>query len=168
MYGECYDISVVIARPFNHTGPGQSETYVVSDFCKQIAKMELRTSQEGERRLRVGNLDSVRDFLDVRDVVSAYTTLAQRGEAGQVYNVCSGRGVSMGEILELALQMTEVKIHVEVDRDKCRAEEKQFRVGDNGKLLALRNWTPRFTLQQTIADTLEAWRMCLASGVDRA
>lgn len=154
-YGENYGCRVVTARPFNHSGPGQSEEFVVADFCKQIALIEAGRNAP---QVLVGNLSPVKEFLDVRDVVRAYAGLAEKGVAGEVYNVCSGVGVQIGEILELALGRARVEIEVIVSPEKYRQSGHQPGVGNKEKIHALLGWRPQYTLEQTVADTLEYWR----------
>lgn len=154
---------VVITRPFNHTGPGQSEDFVLSDFCKQIALLELEATRSGksDQKMYVGNLKSTLDFLDVRDVVQAYSGLAEKGVEGEIYNICSGVGTEVSEILDTALSLAEIDIELEVSADKLDKKGDGWLVGNNQKLRSLLDWTPRYTLQQTVADTLDGWRALL-------
>jgi len=148
--------SVVIARPFNHSGPGQSESFVISDFCRQAVLLENKP--EGRRTIQVGNLESARDFLDVRDVVAAYIGLAEKGAAGEIYNIASGQAATIQTILGTVLRLSEVSIQVEVSPEKYRPATAQPMVGSSKKLHELLGWKPRYSLEQTIADTMEFWR----------
>ena len=121
-------LDVVCVRAFNHTGPGQQPNFVVPDFCRQIALIEAGAPA----RMRVGNLDSVRDFLHVDDVVDAYNRLIERRVPGQAYNVASGRATRIQEVLDLLCEMSAVPITVEVDPQKWR--ESDSRVGNNQRL----------------------------------
>lgn len=154
-YRRSYGCRVVTARPFNHSGPGQSEDFVISDFCRQIASIE---QGEREPKILVGNLAPVREFLDVRDVVSAYVGLAEKGVEGEAYNICRGEGTEIREILRLALAQSRLEIEVVVSPEKYRPCTGERVVGSNRKLRSLLNWTPRYTLEQTIQDTLDYWR----------
>ena len=147
---------VVIARPFNHSGPGQRETFVVSDFCRQAVLLENKS--EGNRTIQVGNLASARDFLDVRDVVAAYTGLAEKGAAGEIYNIASGQAITIQAILDTVLKLAKTSIRVEVSADKYRPNVGEPLVGTSEKLHKLLGWKPRYSLEQTIADTLDFWR----------
>jgi GDP-4-dehydro-6-deoxy-D-mannose reductase len=151
-----YRMKVVIARPFNHSGPGQGEGFVVPDFCRQLARLELEAGAKTSPalRMRVGDLAPVRDFLDVRDVVQAYRLLAQLGEPGESYNVSSGQGVKIGDILGTALELSGLDVQVE----SRPAGPPEFLIGDNSKLTRLTGWTPRYSLKEMIADTLEFYR----------
>jgi len=149
-------LDVVRVRPFNHSGPGRPPSYAESSFAQQIAQIE-----RGEREpvLRVGNLDAVRDFSDVRDVVRAYTLLLERGEPGAVYNVCSGRGWSMRKVVDHLVSRSKTKPRVEVDPALYRPAppEGSRLVGDPARISAL-GWTPRYRFEETLDDLLADWR----------
>ncbi len=155
-YCRDFGTSVVIARPFNHSGPGQSETFVISDFCRQAVLIEKKVQAAGT--IQVGNLASARDFLDVRDVVSAYTGLAEKGVAGEIYNIASGRATSIQAILDTVLGLAKATIQVEVSAEKYRPGIGKALVGNSEKLQKLLAWRPRYPLEQTIADTMDFWR----------
>jgi len=155
-YCQDFGSRVVVARPFNHSGPGQRESFVVSDFCRQAVLLENKSG--GDRIIQVGNLASARDFLDVRDVVAAYVGLAEKGTAGEIYNIASGQVTSIQTILDTVLRLAKVKIQVEVSAEKYRPGAGQPMVGSSQKLHKLLGWQPRYTLEQTIADTMDFWR----------
>ena len=147
-------LDVVIARPFNHTGPRQDPSFSVPAFAQQIARIEAGTT---EPVLRAGNLDAERDITDVRDVVDAYAVLAERGRAGTPYNVCSGRAWRIGDLLDMMLGRARVPIRVEVDESRLRPIELPRLVGDNTRLRSL-GWTPRISVERMLDDVLEHWR----------
>ena len=151
-------LDVVRVRAFNHAGPGQSDAFVVSSFAKQLAEIE---ADRREPILRVGNLDSVRDFLDVQDVVEAYTRLLDPTVESGVYNVASGVGVRVGEVLEGLLALTPRRPKVEVDPARFRPTN--YSVGDATRLRAATGWRPRVALADTLSRTLEAWRAELSA-----
>ena len=151
-------LHVVVARAFNHTGPGQEPTFVCSDFARQIARIE--TSRE-RAVLRVGDLTARRDFLDVRDVVRAYVLLLEKGDAGEVYNVCSGKAWSIGEILEILRGYAGRPIAVEADPARGRSEDVPTLVGSFAKLEAATGWRPGIPLERTLKDLLDSWRAVL-------
>ncbi len=159
-YRKHFASRVVITRPFNHTGPGQSQAFVISDFCRQIAMREQEAARSGksDQKMLVGNLNSTVDFLDVRDVVRAYTGLAAKGVEGETYNICSGVGTQISEILDAAINLTELNLELEVSSSKSRKRDEGWLVGDNQKLRSILDWTPQYSLRQTIQDTLNAWR----------
>ena len=145
--------AVLCARAFNHIGPGQSAAFAASGFAKQIAEIECGLRP---RRLRVGNLSAVRDFLDVRDVAEAYRTLLLGDAPPGAYNVCSGVGVSLRELLEQLLQHSDVDPAIEVDAKLWRPTPAS--VGSPARLRAQTGWTPTLPLAQTLRDLLEDWR----------
>ena len=147
-------LDVVIARPFNHTGPRQDPSFSVPAFAQQIARIEAGTT---EPVLRAGNLDAERDITDVRDVVDAYAVLAERGRAGTPYNVCSGRAWRIGDLLDMMLGRARVPIRVEVDESRLRPIELPRLVGDNTRLRSL-GWMPRISVERMLDDVLEHWR----------
>jgi GDP-4-dehydro-6-deoxy-D-mannose reductase len=149
-------LDAVIARPFNHTGPGRPSLYAESSFAEQIARIE-RGAQEPV--LRVGNLDPVRDFSDVRDVVEAYVALLARGESGATYNVCSGEARSMRAVLDRLLSRSTAKPRVEVDPERYRAQPPDSLAfkGDASRLRAL-GWAPSHSVDAAFDELLDAYR----------
>lgn len=157
-YVEGYAFQAMIVRPFNHIGPGQPTGYVCSDFARQIAAIKLG---QAEPILRVGNLAPVRDFMDVRDTVEAYWTIATKGTPGEIYNVSSSHPVSIQEIVSLLCSLAGIQPRIEVDQDKFRPIETLRLFGDSSKLRTL-GWNPRFELKQTLKDILDYWLASLA------
>jgi GDP-4-dehydro-6-deoxy-D-mannose reductase len=149
-------LDVITVRPLNHSGPGRPPQYAESAFARQVACIE-RGQQEPV--LRVGNLEEIRDFSDVRDVVRAYALLLQRGERGAIYNVCSGRGWKLRAVLEHLIARAGIEPVIEVDPALYRAGDPERRalVGDPTKLRAL-GWAPRYRFEETLDDLLEDWR----------
>ncbi|HEX5869149.1 MAG TPA: GDP-mannose 4,6-dehydratase, partial [Longimicrobium sp.] len=149
--GESGRIEVVVARSFNHTGPGQDPRFALASFARQLAIIR----QEGsEPVLRVGNLSARRDLLDVRDVVRAYVRLVEAGEPGAVYNVCSGEARSMAEAVDELVELSGTDARVEVDPSRVRPVDVPLLLGDNGRLRGL-GWAPEIPFRQTLADLLE-------------
>lgn len=145
-------------RPFNHTGPGQSDTYVVSDFARQVAEI---MSGKRDPVIHVGNLEAERDFLDVRDVVRAYATAAvQDLETGPdcVYNIASGRPRRIRDILDALIAQSGMAIEVREDPAKLRPNEIPAAYGDASKARERLNWVPLVPFEQTLADVLGYWR----------
>jgi GDP-4-dehydro-6-deoxy-D-mannose reductase len=140
-------IEVVIARPFNHIGPGQRQEFVVPSFLERI-EAAVRAS---ESTITVGELDAVRDFTDVRDVVRAYGLLLERGQRGVVYNICSGHPVRIREILETGLRVSGHDLRYEVDPALLRPEGANQRYGDCQRLQDL-GWSARYSLEDSIRD----------------
>ena len=154
-YVQVEKLDIVLARPFPHTGPGQGPDFVFSDWASQIARIE---KGEAEPVLRVGNLEVRRDYSDVRDIVRAYVLLLRRGRRGEVYNVCSGRAVSLAEILEKLLSFSRKKIRVEQDPAKLRKTDIPFLAGDGSKIARETGWTAVLPLDKTLRDLIEFWR----------
>lgn len=150
-----YGIKHAHVRAFNHYGPGQKEGFVVSDFASKIARIEFFQS---EPVLRVGNLQATRDFLDVRDVVTAYAILAENENAVGIYNVCSGKPTKVQEILDLLLNSSDTKIAIEVDPAIFRPLEVPTFVGSATKLMSEIDWLPARNLADTLRETLDWWR----------
>jgi GDP-4-dehydro-6-deoxy-D-mannose reductase len=149
------DFGAVVVRSFNAVGPGQSRHFALPSFAAQLAAVRRR---EREAVLRVGDLSPRRDFVHVADVVDAYRTLAERGEAGTVYNLASGVGTSIAEALDRLLRISGVKARVERDESRIRPVDIPALVGDNRKLRAL-GWTPARDLDQALD---ELWREAVA------
>ncbi|MBN2408760.1 MAG: GDP-mannose 4,6-dehydratase [Candidatus Aminicenantes bacterium] len=154
-YRRSEDLDVVIARPFPHTGPGQSPDFVCSDWARQIVRIE-RGGREPV--LRVGRTDVQRDFTDVRDIVRAYILLLEKGRTGDVYNVCSGRSTALREILEVFLSSAAGNVRIEQDPERLRKVDIPCLVGDSRKIREQTGWEPRLPLERTLADLLDYWR----------
>ncbi len=154
MWAERFDVDAVITRSFNHTGPGQRDAFVLSSFARQVAAV---ADGRAPAVLRVGNLDVRRDFTDVRDVCDAYVALLERGERGQVYNVCSGRAVGLRDVLSMLCDIAGVSVRVEVDPDRLRPVDMPELRGDPSKIERDTGWRARIPLEQTLRDLLAWW-----------
>ncbi|MHA1847402.1 MAG: GDP-mannose 4,6-dehydratase, partial [Promethearchaeota archaeon] len=143
-----------ISRSFNHTGPGQPDRFVIPSFAKQAVIAEKGSL----KRIKVGNVGVIRDFSDVRDVVKAYYSLFQKGKKGDMYNVCSGIGRSLEEILHLLLDKAGVSVDVEVDESLLRKEDIPELVGSNEKIKMETGWKPEIPFSRTLEDMLSYWR----------
>lgn len=152
-------LATIRVRPFGHTGPGQSPRFVVPALATRIARAE----RDGHDEVPVGSLEAVRDLSDVRDVVRAYRLLAERGEPGEVYNVCSGTGVSVRDVAERLLARARHPITLVTDPELVRPVEVPRLVGSNARLRAATGWTPEIALDQTVADVLDHARTALSS-----
>lgn len=141
---------VVIARSFNHTGPGQDARFVLPSFARQLVRMRRG---EVEPVLKVGNLEVRRDFLDVRDVVEAYLWLIDAGASGEVYNVCSGTAQSLRAIVETMVRLSETGARIEEDAERLRPADIPVLVGDSSRLRAL-GWEARIPLERSLRDVL--------------
>ncbi|OBY76961.1 hypothetical protein BBG47_24290 [Paenibacillus sp. KS1] len=155
-YVKTYGLHIRYARPFNHIGPGQGLGFVTSDFAKQIVDIE---KEKQPPYIKVGNLESKRDFTDVRDIVEAYHILVQCGIDGEVYNVCTGRAMSMQYLLDFFVQHCKHPEPIKVIRDELKMRPSDYPIyyGDNGKINEL-GWHPKIGLEQSLSDILDYWR----------
>ena len=154
-YWMSWKVDSVRTRGFNHEGPRRGPVFVASDFAKQVADIE-----RGRRApvLSVGNLDSRRDFTDVRDMVKGYWLSLEKGEPGEVYNLCSGKDYSIRQVLDLLLAMTSTKIEVRQDPARMRPSDVPVLLGDGSKFEAATGWKPTIPFEQTLQDMLDYWR----------
>lgn len=160
IYARAYKMDIIMVRAFNHSGPAQSEIFVISDFCRQIAEIE-----KGMREpvMKVGNLSARRDFTDVRDVVRAYRLLGEKGTSGAVYNVGRGKAVDIQFILDTALSFAKRSIEVTQDPARMRASDIPLIEPDVSRIAADTGWSAEISMEQTIEDTLNYWRKKLMS-----
>ncbi len=154
-YCQSYGLDVILARPFNHIGPGQSPRFVVSDFARQIACIERQLQ---EPVLSVGNLAATRDFLDVRDVVEVYRSLLEKGKTGEVYNVCSGREVVLSDLVKILLSFASRPIELRIDQARFRPVDIPRMCGSHAKLMADTGWRPQRDITETLAEVFTYWR----------
>lgn len=157
-YFYCYGLSVVRTRTFNLVGPGEPDSLVCSAFARQIIEI-----QGGLRApvLEVGNLESVRDFLDVRDAVRAYFEVAQNGRSGEVYNVCSGVGIHIQDVLDLLFSLSAVRAEIKPKGEFSTVCDVPRQVGDHNRLSAVTGWRPSISLSQSLMDLLLYWQQAL-------
>lgn len=155
IYHRAYNKDIIIVRAFNHSGAGQAETFVISDFCKQVAEIEsgLKTPE-----ISTGNLSAKRDFTDVRDIVRAYRLLGEKGVSGKTYNVGRGKAVSIEYILNTAIGLSEVPITHRLDPNRLRASDIPIIEPDVSEIFKDTGWSAEISVGQTISDTLDYWR----------
>jgi GDP-4-dehydro-6-deoxy-D-mannose reductase len=146
---------VHIARPFNHFGPRQNPSFVGSGFARTIALIEAGRMRP---EIQVGNLEPLRDLTDVRDTVRAYQLILERGTPGRPYNVCSGRPIKVGHLLDMMLRRAHVSIRVVVDPERYRPNDSPIVQGNPARIREELGWTPRIAVEQTIEDLLAFWR----------
>lgn len=147
-------IKIIEARPFNHIGPGQATGFVVPDFAKQIAQMRAGLIRP---LLRVGNLDAERDFTDVRDVVRSYALLAEKGQAGKMYHICSGQPVPIYTIVNILAELAEISLDIEYDPERMRPSDTPVLYGSFADLRRDTGWTPEIHMRQSLAESLAEW-----------
>lgn len=152
------EFDYMVARPFNHIGPGQNEGFIVPDLAKQIVQAEKGAIRE----ISVGNLDAKRDYTDVRDIVRAYRLLIEKGVNGETYNICSGKSVSGHKILEGLLKHSDTKPKVIPDSAKMRPSDTKDIYGDISKISKDTGWKPRIDIEKTLGDCMDDWRSRLS------
>ena len=148
-------LKIVRIRPFNHTGPRRKETFVLSSWCKQVAEMEKGLK---EKVLPVGNIETVRDFTDVRDMVRGYYLAAEKAEAGEAYNLCSGKGLPLEKLVGLVQDAAKVDFEVRKSPELMRRVDVPRLVGDKSKFSQATGWQPEIPLEKTVKDMLDYWR----------
>ena len=145
-----YGQRIVVARPFNHVGPGQSTSFAVPALARRV----LEARRDGRRELVVGTVTTRRDFTDVRDVVRAYRLLVERAAPGSVYNVCSGRDVAIADVAHLVMGLAGVELRLVTDPDLVRPVDSSVVRGDPSLLYEATGWSPRLSLDTTLRDVL--------------
>jgi len=157
-YFQSYGLKVVRTRGFNHTGPRRGHVFVTSNFCSQVAAIELGLQ---EPVIRVGNIDAIRDFTDVRDMVRAYWLAVTKAKPGEVYNIATGNGIVIREMLERLISLASVEVKIETDPERLRPSDVEILIGDASKFKADTGWEPRIPFDQTLRDLLDYWRTTL-------
>lgn len=155
-------VEIVRTRTFPHTGKRRGAVFAESSFARQIAEIEL---ERAPPVIQVGNLEAIRDFSDVREVIASYLLLLERGENGAVYNVCSGVGIAMRDMLNALIALSGVKVEVHIDPARLRPSDLKVLVGDPGKLRQAIGFAPTGRLESALRELLEDWRTSVAQGL---
>jgi len=159
-----YGLDVRFTRSFNHTGPGQTPQFVCSDWAKQVAAIALNKSAP---RIQVGDLSPTIDFSDVRDVVRAYAAILENGRKGEVYNVCSNKGVALDSILSYLIKKCNTPIAVEHDPSRIRTHKTSIKItGDHSKLTRDTGWNPSIPIEKTLDDIFQYWTTHLSPAAE--
>lgn len=153
IFVEAYGLNIVLTRSFNHIGPGQDQRFVVPSFINRI--LEIKRSGNISGTIETGDLNIIRDFVDVRDVVKAYYMLLKNGKTGDIYNVCSGMPVALGRIVEIISDYFEMTITTKINLDYVRPQDNQIIVGSPFKIENEVGWYPEIPLKKTIKDMIE-------------
>jgi len=153
-YFSAEKLPVIILRMFNLLGPGQSPDLACSNFARQIALAETG----GNAEISTGNLDSQRDFVDVRDAVRAFMLAAETGKPGQVYNVCSGKAIRIQSCLNEMVSMSTCQVKVRVDAGQVQSNDVPIQIGSAEKIRLAVGWEPKISLKQSLTDLLNDWR----------
>lgn len=156
-YYKSYGLHTIITRTFNHTGPRRGDCFVESSFSKQVAMIEAGLQ---EPLIKHGNLEAVRDYTDARDVAAAYWTAMDECNPGEPYNICSSMRISIGDLLQLFIGLStfDGEIKTEVDPDRLRPSDVVLLYGDSTKFQQTTGWIPKYNLERTMGDLLDAWR----------
>lgn len=154
-YFQVHGLNTICVRAFNLLGPGLSAEMACSVFARQIAIAEKSGNSSV---ISTGSLDAKRDFVDARDAVRAYELIAKKGKPGEVYNVASGRAVSIGECLSLLLKQAEVRVEAVLDPAKLQKNDVPIQIGSVKKLKDAAKWSPRISLKKSLSDLLNDWR----------
>lgn len=161
-YCKAFGMPIYVVRAFSHSGPHQKTVAVLSDWAMQVAKIDLGISQP---LIKVGNMAVVRDYTDVRDVVQAYAALVEKGTPGEPYNVCSGIGYRLSDLLEKYRGFTSKSIDVVIDKSRMRPVDIPILVGSNEKIKKDTGWSPTIPIDITLRDTFNFWRDYLVEEV---
>jgi GDP-4-dehydro-6-deoxy-D-mannose reductase len=156
IYAHGYGLDIVMTRSFNHFGPFQKDVFVLPSFVKQIVVMKYNGAKNNQ--LTTGDVTIIRDFTDVRDVASAYYMLLTTGKKGEVYNVCSGTGWSLKEIIDKISSALKIDVQVVPNASLFRPDDNRAIIGSNEKLRSAVNWAPKYTLEETLNEMIAYWQ----------
>ncbi|WP_162053124.1 GDP-mannose 4,6-dehydratase [Pontibacter pamirensis] len=155
VYVEGYGMDIVMTRSFNHIGPGQRDLFVISSFAKQLVSM---ARIEGKAHLVTGDTSIIRDFVDVRDVVRAYYLLLKKGKKGEIYNICSGTGTTLKEVLDKMGMILGTEVENQVNEKFIRPNDNQIIIGSNDKIKEAIGFEPSIPLDESLRDIIEYWK----------
>jgi len=156
-YARAYGMHIVVTRAFNHEGARRGKEFVTSNFARQAVLLSAGKVSE----LQVGNLDAVRDFSHVKDIVRAYWLALEKGEPGEVYNICSGKGVVIRELIDMLSRIVGKELPYSVDREHLRPSDVPYLIGDCSKFRKRTGWRPELTIQDAMTDLVAYWRQQL-------
>jgi len=156
-YVSKYNLDIILTRSFNHIGPMQRDIFVIPSIVKQILE-KIKIENSINIKLFVGDVSIIRDFLDVRDVVKAYHLLLDKGKPGDLYNVCSGIGRSIKEIIDMLSSLLNIQLIIELDKEKVRLGDNKIIIGDNSKIIKLTGWKPQILINDSLNDIISYWK----------
>lgn len=156
IFVDSFGLDIVLTRSFNHIGTGQRDIFVIPSFIHQICS-QIIENPVCNVQLDTGNVDIIRDFLDVRDVVTAYDSLFEKGIAGECYNVCSGNGNSLRKIIEIVAELTKANVCINVDKDKIRPNDNNIIIGSHQKITNQTGWIPKYSLKDSLNSIILEW-----------
>ena len=155
VYADGFGIDVIMTRSFNHIGPWQKDRFVIPSFAKQL--VEIKKDIKKQKKLITGNIDIIRDFLDVRDVVDAYLKLLKNGKRGEVYNICKGEGLSLKEIINKMSNFLNINIKIIRDEKLIRPNDNRIIIGCNEKIKKEVKWQPKYSIDESLNDIINFW-----------
>jgi len=156
VFAKGYGLDIVMTRSFNHIGPGQKEIFVIASFAKRLVEMK-RTGAKSPK-LITGDISLIRDFVDVRDVVRAYDGLLKKGIKGEIYNICSGIGYALRELVELMASILDMEVITETDERLIRPNDNKVIIGSNEKIRRDIGWMPEIPLRHSLEDVINFWK----------
>lgn len=156
IYAEGFNMDIIMTRSFNHIGPGQKNVFVISSFAKQL--VQIANDPNAEKKVVTGDLSIIRDFVDVRDVVKAYHMLLLHGKKAEIYNICSGKGISLKDILDKMCRILNIQIEVEKDPSLVRPNDNKIIIGSADKINAQIGWIPSIEIDQSLFDIIQWWQ----------
>jgi GDP-4-dehydro-6-deoxy-D-mannose reductase len=156
VYVDGYGLDIIMTRSFNHIGPFQRDIFAISSFAKQLVEIKKSGISSGE--LVTGDTSIVRDFTDVRDVVVAYDLLLKNGKPGEIYNVCSGKGTSLNDVIGIMARILDLNIHVRVNENLVRPSDNGIIIGSNEKIKREVGWDMKIPLEQSLMDIIDYWQ----------
>jgi GDP-4-dehydro-6-deoxy-D-mannose reductase len=156
VYVDGYGLDIVMTRSFNHIGPFQRDIFVISSFAKHL--VEIKKSGKNSGELVTGDTSIVRDFTDVRDVVVAYDLLLKKGKPGEIYNVCSGKGTSLNDVIGIMARILDISIRTQVNKKLVRPDDNRIIIGSNEKIKREICWDTKIPLEQSLMDIINYWQ----------
>jgi GDP-4-dehydro-6-deoxy-D-mannose reductase len=153
-----FNMNIIMTRSFNHIGPRQNKVFVISSFARQLCQIKL---DGGKGIIETGDVSIIRDFLDVRDVVDAYFKLLMYGEVGEVYNVCSGKGITLEEIIRKMANILEIEVEIRVNKKLIRPADNKIIIGSPEKLKQKINWELKYSIDNSLKDIINYWMQYL-------
>jgi len=152
VFAESYGLNIIMTRSFNHIGKGQDARFVIPSFIKRI--LEIKNSGRNQGVIETGDLSIIRDFTNVDDVVKAYDLLLHKGRVGEVYNVCSGKGTVLQDVIQRIAELCEVSVQTIVNPDFVRPNDNKIMIGSYEKINKELGWTPEINLEETLKEMI--------------
>ncbi len=153
IFVDAYGMEIIMTRSFNHIGPRQDERFVIPSFIRRI--LDIKESGQSRGEIETGNLDIVRDFVDVRDVVKAYYLLLMEGKKGEVYNICSEKGITLREVVDIIADEVGISVSTRTNPDYVRPSDNMEIVGSAYKIESELGWSREYDFEQTIGDMVQ-------------